>query len=124
IRLGDELFELSGAPGQRDHSWGVRDWWSMDWVWSAVHLDDGTHVHAGELRLPAATALGVGYVQSAGGELAELERLSARGRDGAAPGRRVGGSLTVSAPRRGARRARACSRRVGTCSLGTSPGGG
>ena len=83
IRLGDELFELSGAPGQRDHSWGVRDWWSMDWVWSAVHLDDGTHVHAVELRLPAAPALGVGYVQSAGGELAELERVSAREQIGA-----------------------------------------
>ena len=27
---------VDGVPGQRDHSWGVRDWWSMDWVWSAA----------------------------------------------------------------------------------------
>ena len=36
---------VNSVPGQRDHSWGVRDWWSMDWMWSAVHLEDGTHLH-------------------------------------------------------------------------------
>ena len=66
IRVGEELLELSEAVGQRDHSWGTRDWWSMDWVWSAGHLDDGTHLHAVELRLPGAPAIGVGYVQAPG----------------------------------------------------------
>ena len=45
VRVGDEQFELSG-PGQRDHSWGARDWWASDWMWSALHLEDGTHTHA------------------------------------------------------------------------------
>ena len=77
IRIGEEVLELADAHGQRDHSWGVRDWWSMDWMWSAVHLDDGAHLHAVELRLPNAPALGVGYVQPAGDALLELERVSA-----------------------------------------------
>jgi thiamine kinase-like enzyme len=77
IRVGDEVIELAGAIGQRDHSWGTRDWWSMDWVWSAGHLDDGTHLHAVELRLPNSPTLGVGYVQSAGAELLELDHVAA-----------------------------------------------
>jgi hypothetical protein len=77
IRIDGESFALRGAPGQRDHSWGSRDWWSMDWLWSALHLDDGTHMHAVELRLPGAPRLGVGYVQGAGRELLELDRVSA-----------------------------------------------
>jgi hypothetical protein len=78
IRVGDELLELRGAVGQRDHSWGTRDWWSMDWVWSAGHLEDGTHLHAVELRLPDAPRLGAGYVQPPGGDLLELDGVSAR----------------------------------------------
>ena len=42
-------FALHGVPGQRDHSWGVRDWWSMDWVWSALHLQ---RRHASARRRP------------------------------------------------------------------------
>jgi len=34
------------VAGQRDHSWGVRDWWSFPWVWTAGALDDGTRFHA------------------------------------------------------------------------------
>jgi hypothetical protein len=44
-------FTVRAAPGQRDHSWGVRDWWGMDWVWSALHLDDGTHLHGVDIRM-------------------------------------------------------------------------
>jgi hypothetical protein len=77
IRVGDELLELDGAVGQRDHSWGTRDWWSMDWVWSAAHLDDGTHLHAVELRLPGMPALGAGYAQRAGSPLIELTGVTA-----------------------------------------------
>src|SRR6185437_14150434 len=77
IRVGDELLELEHAVGQRDHSWGTRDWWSMDWVWSAAHLDDGTHLHAVELRLPGMPTLGAGYVQRAGAQLVELTGVTA-----------------------------------------------
>ncbi len=77
IRIGEELLELDGAVGQRDHSWGTRDWWSMDWVWSAAHLDDGTHLHAVELRLPGMPTLGAGYAQQPGEPLVELTGVTA-----------------------------------------------
>ena len=71
-------FELASVPGQRDHSWGVRDWWSMDWVWSALHLQDGTHLHGVDLRIPGAPPMGVGYIQPPDGSLVELEAVTAR----------------------------------------------
>jgi hypothetical protein len=77
IAIGEESFELVDAPGQRDHSWAARDWWSMDWVWSAAHLKDGSHLHAVELRLPGMPTLGAGYVQEAGSELVELTGVAA-----------------------------------------------
>jgi hypothetical protein len=66
------------VPGQRDHSWGVRDWWVMDWVWSALHLDDGTHIHGVDLRIPGAPPMGVGYLQQPGEPLIELHAVTAR----------------------------------------------
>jgi len=77
IRLDGEALTLQAAPGQRDHSWGPRDWWAMDWLWSAGTLDDGTRLHAVELRIPGAPRLGVGYVQAPAEKLAELERVRA-----------------------------------------------
>ncbi|WP_163802030.1 phosphotransferase [Mycolicibacterium sediminis] len=71
-------YELAGVPGQRDHSWAARDWWSMDWVWSALHLDDGTHVHGLDLRIPGAPPLAAGYVQKEGEPLVELAAVTAR----------------------------------------------
>ena len=41
ITVGDELVAVEGQ-GQRDHSWGVRDWWAFGWCWFAGRLDDGT----------------------------------------------------------------------------------
>ena len=44
---GDESLSLvTPVAGQRDHSWGLRDWWSFPWVWTAGALDDGTRFHA------------------------------------------------------------------------------
>jgi hypothetical protein len=63
VRVGDEELAFAG-PGQRDHSWGARDWWAMDWMWSGLHLDDGTHTHA--VGLPERPGVGVGYVQRDG----------------------------------------------------------
>jgi hypothetical protein len=34
------------GPGQRDHSWGVRDWWRFGWTWCAGWLSDGTRYQA------------------------------------------------------------------------------
>ncbi|MCB0864735.1 MAG: phosphotransferase, partial [Solirubrobacterales bacterium] len=68
VTVGGESFELNG-PGQRDHSWGGRDWWASDWMWSALHLADGTHTHA--VTVPTHPDFGVGYVQR-GEDLREL----------------------------------------------------
>ncbi|MGH3580460.1 MAG: phosphotransferase [Mycobacterium sp.] len=69
-------YTLSAVPGQRDHSWGVRDWWSMDWVWSALHLEDGTHLHGVDIRIPGIPPVGIGYLQK-GDEFVELQSVSA-----------------------------------------------
>lgn len=54
--------------GQRDHSWGSRDWWGHEWTWSAFQLDDGTLVHGVNMR---DTEWMFGYVQREG-EVTEL----------------------------------------------------
>ncbi|MER6577377.1 hypothetical protein [Nonomuraea sp. NPDC001023] len=46
---------VDGRPfhghGERDHSWGVRDWWSLSWTWSSGRLSDGTHLHGTQVNL-------------------------------------------------------------------------
>jgi Phosphotransferase enzyme family len=85
VTIGEEQFTVHGR-GQRDHSWGTRDWWAMDWCWMAGQLDDGTMFHGTELRLPDLPRIGIGYVQSAGGaqidELAHVNVSEERRADG------------------------------------------
>jgi hypothetical protein len=69
---------FDSVPGQRDHSWGVRDWWSMEWVWSSLHLDDGTHLHGVDMRIPGIPPFGIGYIQREGEPLIELQAVIAR----------------------------------------------
>jgi hypothetical protein len=76
LRVGDETLTLHGT-GQRDHSWGTRDWWAMDWVWSAGELDDGTRLHAVALRIPEIGPIGIGYVQQPAGDVLELSGVQA-----------------------------------------------
>lgn len=64
------------APGQRDHSWGVRDWWEFEWCWSAGALDDGTRFHLSDIRLPSGSA-GFGYTLDPGGDLVPASSISA-----------------------------------------------
>ncbi|MGE5694518.1 MAG: phosphotransferase [Candidatus Sericytochromatia bacterium] len=78
VSVDGRVTRLDAVPGQRDHSWGVRDWWGMDWVWSALHLDDGTHLHGVDIRLPGAPPISVGYIQAPGAPLTELHSVSAR----------------------------------------------
>ena len=56
ILVGDETIEFDGI-GQRDHSWGVRDWWNLGWVWTAGGLEDGTRFHTARIRVPGLEAL-------------------------------------------------------------------
>ena len=60
ILVGDQRIEFEG-PGQRDHSWGERDWWSTAWCWTAWRMQDGTRYHA-VTTLPSG-GLAVGYRQ-------------------------------------------------------------
>src|SRR5271163_63054 len=78
VSVDGRRYTVDSVPGQRDHSWGVRDWWSMDWVWSALHLDDGTHIHAADIRIPGVPPVGIGYVQDRAGTLTELQSIAAR----------------------------------------------
>jgi hypothetical protein len=73
VTIGDEQIAFAG-PGQRDHSWGSRDWWAVDWMWSALHLEDGTHTHA--VGVPQMPGYGVGYVQR-DGQLEEITSVHA-----------------------------------------------
>lgn len=77
VTAGGRSYVLDQVPGQRDHSWGPRDWWGMEWVWSAVHLDDGTHLHGVDLRIPGLPQMGVGYSQL-DGAVTELQTVTAR----------------------------------------------
>ncbi|MGZ6780234.1 MAG: DUF7064 domain-containing protein, partial [Mycobacterium sp.] len=78
VTVDGRTFIIAAVPGQRDHSWGVRDWWGMDWVWSALHLHDGTHLHGVDIRIPGAPPIGIGYIQPPDGPLVELQSVTAR----------------------------------------------
>jgi hypothetical protein len=75
VTIGDEVITING-PGQRDHSWGDRNWWSMDWTWLSAHLDDHTHTQVIELRLPGIPVTAAGYEQHRD-ELTEITAISA-----------------------------------------------
>ena len=68
---------MDAVAGQRDHSHGVRDWWTMDWVWSALHLDDGTHLHGVDLRIPGMSPVSVGYIAPPGAPVIETTSVVA-----------------------------------------------
>jgi Ecdysteroid kinase-like family len=82
VRIGQETIDLNGL-GQRDHSWGTRDWWSAEWMWCAGHLDDGTRFHAVEFRIPGAPPIGLGYLQPPAGGVIELDSVRASEQVGA-----------------------------------------
>ena len=55
LTVGDQLFTIR-SHGQRDHSWGVRDWWAFGWCWAAARArrrdpaPPGGHPHPGSPR--------------------------------------------------------------------------
>ena len=69
VLVGDEEIAFDGW-GQRDHSWGVRDWWTVDWSWTAGRLGDGTRFHGTHVTLGGDRVADTGYVQPPGGPLA------------------------------------------------------
>ena len=63
VLIGDRRITLDGW-GQRDHSWGVRDWWADSWTWFSGRLDDGERFHAVKV---VGRDGGIGYRSTAGG---------------------------------------------------------
>lgn len=68
VLVGNETLEIDGW-GQRDHSWGVRDWWAMAWSWTSGRLDDGTRFHGTAVDIDGVPIYGTGYTQAPGGTL-------------------------------------------------------
>ena len=66
VTIDGETLTVRGQ-GQRDHSWGVRDWWAFGWCWSSARLDDGTRVHLADIRMPG-FPVAFGYVQTPAGQ--------------------------------------------------------
>ena len=64
MTIGDERIAVH-CPGQRDHSWGVRDWWLFPWIWCSGRLDDGTWWHTVRSVNPGAEAFQTGYLVGA-----------------------------------------------------------
>jgi hypothetical protein len=49
LEVGDEDFEVEGL-GERDHSWGVRDWTAPKmWIWLTAEFDHGTALNVTKL---------------------------------------------------------------------------
>jgi hypothetical protein len=61
VFIGDQRIDVH-CPGQRDHSWGVRDWWLFGWVWCSGRLDDGTWWHCARSIVPKIDIFQTGYV--------------------------------------------------------------
>jgi hypothetical protein len=44
VTIGGEQTAVR-ASGERDHSWGERDWWQISWLWTSGRLSDGMAFH-------------------------------------------------------------------------------
>jgi hypothetical protein len=75
VLVGSERIEIDGF-GQRDHSWAVRDWWTIGWVWTAGRLDDGLRFHGSDIRIPELD-VGFGYSQPGDGSIAATNEVHA-----------------------------------------------
>ncbi len=73
VTVGGQRMDVAGQ-GQRDHSWGVRDWWAFGWCWAAARMDDGTRVHVADIRIPG-HPLAFGYVQGPDGPVTPVDAL-------------------------------------------------
>ena len=79
VTIGDETITVDCA-GQRDHSWGVRDWWLFPWNWTSGHFADGSFVHAARSIIPDLEVFATGYTVAPDGTLTPATRRRQRGR--------------------------------------------
>lgn len=75
VLVGNEELEIDGF-GQRDHSWGTRDWWAIEWSWTAGRLDDGTRFHGTSVALGGEPVYGTGYLQAPEGPLVGTDSVA------------------------------------------------
>jgi hypothetical protein len=76
VVIGDERIEVR-CPGERDHSWGVRDWWQFPWVWTSGRLEDGTWFHGVRSLLGEADAFfQTGFVVESNMALRPVNRVT------------------------------------------------
>ncbi len=74
MHVGDETIAVD-CPGERDHSWGVRDWWRFPWIWTSGRLDDGTWFHAVRSLLPGDANFQIGFRVDPGKELRAIDQV-------------------------------------------------
>lgn len=74
VTIGHETIAVD-CGGQRDHSWGVRDWWLFPWNWTSGAFDDGSFVHAARSIIPDLEIFGTGYTVAPDGVLTEATRI-------------------------------------------------
>jgi hypothetical protein len=74
VTVGGETMTVD-CGGQRDHSWGVRDWWQFPWNWTSGHLDDGSFVHAARSIIPGLELFATGYTVDPGGALTPADEV-------------------------------------------------
>jgi hypothetical protein len=75
VTVGDETITVDCA-GQRDHSWGVRDWWQFPWNWTSGHLDDGSYFHGARSIIPGLDLFATGYTVAADGTLTPTDAIA------------------------------------------------
>ncbi|MCU1462221.1 MAG: hypothetical protein JWO37_2296 [Acidimicrobiales bacterium] len=65
VLVGSERLAID-AIGERDHSWGGRDWWGTPgWCWTAGQMADGSAFHA---VAPTGSTLSPGFVLDPGAD--------------------------------------------------------
>jgi hypothetical protein len=77
VTIGGDTIEVDCA-GQRDHSWGVRDWWLFPWNWTSGHLSDGSFLHAARSLIPDLELFAVGYTVDPAGMLTAADGVENR----------------------------------------------
>jgi hypothetical protein len=76
VGVGPDRLRISGW-GERDHSWGERDWWQISWLWTSGRLGDGTAFHG----MQANIGFPIGwpsFVVTPAGELTHRSGFSAK----------------------------------------------
>jgi hypothetical protein len=76
VGVGQTELAVSGY-GERDHSWGERDWWRVSWLWSSGRLSDGTAFHGMQANIGFAVPW-PSFAVTPGGELRHLDGFCAQ----------------------------------------------